>query len=1154
MSEPNPHHLDPGDLAAWLARIGLSKYAAVFAENGIGVDILGDLTEADLAGMGVVLGDRKRLLRAIVLLQDAPPAPTAPAPPPPASPAAAPSQESWRRHLTVLFCDLVGSTPMSHRLDPEDFSQIIRDFQDACSGAITRGSGYIARYMGDGILAYFGYPQAHEDDAQSAVQVGLELVAKVAQLSTPDGEQLHVRVGIATGLVVVVGEAIGSGMSQEQSVVGETPNLAARLQALAEADTVLISDSTYQLVGDMFAYEDRALHQIKGLDMPVRVWRVLRERKNESRFDATRSRNLTQLIGRTPEVTRLSELWAMSKTGKGRVVLVSGEAGIGKSRLGRALLDSVVNEPHYAMRYQCSPHHVQSPLYPIIGQLEHAANFERDDSPDLKLDKLQRILGEGSLDTHGDMALFAALLSIPAEHRYPLPELTPARLRERTIEALVRQLFSLAARRPVLLVMEDLHWVDPTTLELVKRCVEGIKTAPVLALLTFRPEFFPPWLDEPHVSMFRLNRLGHEEVVAMIERVTGGRTLPPDVYAQIVSRTDGVPLFVEELTKTVLESGILREAGDRYELVGPLPPLAIPATLQETLMARLDRLASIREVAQVAAALGREFSYRLLSGVTQMPRTELSAALAQLSGADMIHGRGDPPDSHYIFKHALVQGAAYETLLRTKRRQLHARIAEVLVKEFSGTAETQPELIAHHLSQGGLAESAIQYLRRAAQRSIQRSANAEAISLLKQALDLLHTLPDTPERQQSMLDVDIALGQAMIAGIGYAARETREVFLRAKSHIDDTTEPAKKLAILYGLWAGYYVGSDLPMQREIGEAFLAEANQLGDIAAQCVANRLLGTTLVTLGEFEAGRIRLETACALYNPAEHPRYRFQYGQDINATALCYLTWALWHLGEYDRALEVGQQAMDRAQSLAHPHTIAYTMCHAMGMIDAFRRRPQAIAGYAQDIVHLCEEHGFPFWAAGGRILAGWASTQLGSNGRGLGAVPVRPCRLARQRRKHLGALLPGAGGRSAGPARPAGCIGRARSTRRSPWPRKPARAGRARSCCASRRASCSPAIRPTPRRQRRCWKKAWRSPASSMPGSGRPASPRIWPGSGGPPGGSRRRANCWRGMATADRAAGHRRAKHECCGRPAAGCHPGLTGGCTNPSTSTGGRP
>ncbi len=443
-----------------------------------------------------------------------------------------------------------------------------------------------------------------------------------------------------------------------------------------------------------------------------------------------------------------------------------------------------------------------------------------------------------------------------------------------------------------------------------------------------------------------------------------------------------MPLFVEELTKTVIESGILREAGDRYELVGPLPPLAIPATLQETLMARLDRLASIREVAQVASALGREFSFRLLSGVTQMPRTELAAALAQLSGADMIHGRGDPPDSHYIFKHALVQGAAYETLLRTRRRQLHARIAEVLVKEFASTAETQPELIAHHLSQAGLDESAIQYLRRAAQRSIQRSANAEAISHLKQALDLLHRLPDTPERQQSMLDVDIALGQAMIAGIGYAAPETRKVLTRAKSNINDTTEPEKKLAILYGLWSGYYVGSDMAMQREIGEAFLDEATRIGDIAAQCIANRLLGATLVMQGQFDAGRVRLERAIELYDPADHPRYRFQYGQDIGTTALCYLTWALWHLGDYERALETGKRAMDQAQSLAHPHTIAYTMCHALGMIDTFRVRPAATQTYAYDIIHLCEEHGFPFWAAGGRILAGWANTHTGDGRRGI----------------------------------------------------------------------------------------------------------------------------------------------------------------------------
>ena len=972
-------------IAEWLARADLSKYAAVFAEHGIELDILTDLTEADLAGIGVVLGDRKRLLRAIAAGQPAPPdagpafnpASTASVAVPQPAPA-----ESWRRHLTVLFCDLVGSTPMSHRLDPEDFSQVVRDFQDSCSGSITRGAGYLARFMGDGILAYFGYPQAHEDDAQSAARVGLELVTKIGLLRTSDGEQLRVRVGIATGLVVVVGEAIGTGMAQEQSVVGETPHLAARLQSLAEPGTVLVSDTTHQLLGDMFEYEDLALHAVKGLDEPVHVWRVLREQKNESRFDATRSRNLTQLIGRTSELRRLSELWQGACRGDGRTALISGEAGIGKSRISRALLDIIGDQPHFAIRYQCSPHHMRSPLYPIIGQLEHAARFERDDSDDVKLDKLAKLLSESGIDSQHNTALFAALLSIPAEHRFPMPELSPARQRERTIDALVHQLFGLASRRPVLLVMEDLHWIDPTTLELVNRCQARIPGASVLAVLTFRPEFFPPWLDLPHVSMLRLNRLGHEEVVAMIDRVTGGRSLPADVYQQIISRTDGVPLFVEELTKTVLESGILRDAGDHYELVGPLPPLAIPATLQETLMARLDRLASIREVAQVASALGREFSFRLLSGVTQIPAAELAAALAQLSGADMIHGRGDPPDSHYIFKHALLQGAAYETLLRTKRRQLHARIAEVLVNEFASTAETQPELIAYHLSQAGLAENAIQYLHRAAQRSIRRSANAEAISHLKQALEWLNSLPDTPDRRQSLLDVDIVLGQAMIAGIGYAAPETRQVLNRAKSNIDETTDPEKKLAILYGLWSGYYVGSNLPMQREIGEAFLAEATRIGDTAAQCIANRLLGATLVMLGQFNAGRIRLEQAIALYDPEDHPRHRFQYGQDIGTTALCYLTWALWHLGDYDRALETADRAMKQARSLAHPHTIAYTMCHVLGMIDIFRTQPAATHGYADDIIHLCEEHGFPFWAAGGCILAGWADTHIGDGSRGI----------------------------------------------------------------------------------------------------------------------------------------------------------------------------
>jgi class 3 adenylate cyclase/predicted ATPase len=964
--------------ANWLAEIGMPQYTSLFADNGIELDILPDLTEGDLSGMGIILGDRKRLLRAIAALrdEDAPAVAQSDAPP------TATPDESLRRHLTVLFCDLVGSTPMSHRLDPEDFGEVIRRYQDICTGAIARGAGYTARFMGDGILAYFGYPQAHEDDAERATRVGLELVFKIATLRTTDGEPLHARVGIATGLVVMDGVSIVNKMTGERQVLGETPNLAARLQGLAEPDTVLISDGTHQLLGEIFTCEDRGLHQVKGLTNPVRVWRALRERKTESRFDAVRSRNLTQLVGRASEFTRLMELWATTCKGSGAVALVSGEAGIGKSRLCRALLDAVKGDEHYAMRYQCSPHHMQSPFYPIINQLEHAADFERDDDDDTKLDKLGLLLSQSGVDSKADLPLFAALLSIPAEHRHPLPELSPTSLRERTIKALIRHLLALAARKPVLFVMEDLHWIDPTSLELLNRCLANAKTAPVFMVLTARMEFLPTWLDEPHVYMFRLNRLEHKDVVAMIERITNGRSMPENVYQQIINHTDGVPLFVEELTKTIIESGVLRQAENRYEWVGPMRPLVIPATLQETLMARLDRLESTREVAQVAAVIGREFYFRLLSAVAQMPRTELSAALEKLSGAGLIYGRGDPPESHYTFKHALVQGAAYETLLRAKRRQLHARIAEVVIRDFSSTAETEPELIAHHLIQGGLTESAIKYLQRAAQRAIQRSANAEAIGQLRRARDLLCAQPDTPGRRAALLDVDVDLGQAMIAGVGYAAAETREVLIRAKSYIDEATEPEKKLAILYGLWASYYVGSNLPMQREIGEEFLAEANLIGDSAAQSIGNRILGTTLVTLGDFQAARVLLERAYSLYDPVEHPRYRFQYGQDIGVAALCYLSWALWHLGEYEIALQKSKQAVERAMSLPHPHTKAYAMCHAMGMLDMFRDQPAAVENYATEIIHLCEENGFEFWVSCGQILAGWAKIYLGAREQGV----------------------------------------------------------------------------------------------------------------------------------------------------------------------------
>lgn len=963
-------------IAAWLDGLGLGQYARVFDANAIDMETLPHLTEADLEKVNVALGHRKRIIRAIAALTNGNFETSADF-----SAAATPISEAERRQLTVLFCDLVGSTALAVQLDPEDLSAVIRRFQGTCAAIIKQGGGHIARYMGDGILAYFGYPQAHEDDAESAVRTALDLVAKVGQLLLPSHDPLQIRVGIATG-VVIVGESIGEGSSREQAAVGETPNLASRLQSVAPPNTVVVSASTRRILGDVFVFEDLKAIELKGISGPVEAWRVSGERAVESRFDAKRSGKLTQFVGRQNELKQLLEMWQRAKAGEGHVPLLCGEPGIGKSRLSMTLFDEVATESHITIRHQCSPHHINSPFYPVIRQLEHAARFERDDTNEIKLKKLEALLSLAGQMTVADAPLFAGLLSIPTAGRYPALDLMPEQQKNLTIAAMIRHLLGLARAQPVLFVFEDVHWIDPSTLDLINRAIDPIKEAPILFLITFRPEFFPPWLDRSNVTMLRLNRLGRDQARAIIVDITGGKVLPADVYEQIISKTDGVPLFVEELTKTVVESGLLADAGDRYVDGGPLPAPVIPTTLHDSLMARLDRLAPVKEVAQIAAAIGREFSYRLLACVAPTSGPLLQGALAQLTAADLIFSQGEPPDCTYMFKHALLQDAAYSSLLRAKRQQLHGRIAGALEEQFAHTVETQPELIAHHLTQAGNSRRAIEYLRKAGQRAIERSANAEAIGHLKRGLELLQSLPDDVEHNQLALDLEVMLAQAMIAGRGYAALETMETFLRAKKLINESTKDAQKFSILYGIWACYYVSGEVAMQQVTAAEFLAEAERYGDTAALCLAHRALGTTYVTMGEFIAGRGHLEQARDLYDPEHHPRFRFQYGQDIGATALCYLSWALWHLGYVDQASDIADEAVKRAEAISHPHTLVYTLCHARGMMDVFRRRTQDTRSYAAVVMSLCSEHGFPFWAAGGQILHGWAGTREGEPDAGI----------------------------------------------------------------------------------------------------------------------------------------------------------------------------
>src|SRR5262245_10884410 len=674
----------------WLSSLGLSEYADRFVEQRIDFSILQDLTDNDLKHeLGIMLlGDRRRLLRAIAKL-----AGTASATPQLAA-GSEPltGDDAERRHLTVMICDLVGSTALSTRLDPEDMRVVIDAYHAACARITRNYDGFLAEFRGDGILAYFGYPSAHEDDAERTVRAGLDIIAAVARLETHAAKPLAVRIGIASG-VVVIGDPSREGALRERAVVGETPNLAARLQGLAEPGTIVVAASTRRLLGDLFRLRGLGRHAVKGIAAPVAAWAVEGVSDSESRFEAARAAGLTDLIGREDELDFLLERQRLAWKGEGQIVLISGEPGIGKSRLVAALAERIAGEPHTRLRYQCSPYHTNSALHPFIAQLERAAGFKADDAPEQKLDKLEALLAMGASQVQAVAPLFAALLSISFGERYPPLALSPTQQRRRTLAGLLDQFEGLARRQPILLFFEDAQWADATSLELLDLAVERVRQLPVFALFTFRPEFEPPWAGLPNVGTLTLRGLDRNDVESMVVRVTGGRGLPEEVMKQIVAKTDGNPLFVEELTKAVLETGILVEDAEGYRLDGPLPPLAIPETLQDSLMARLDRLAPVKEICQIGAAIGREFSYPLVRALVGRDETALKQALAQLEQAGLVFRRGEPPEAVYNFKHALVRDAAYESLLKSRRRQLHSSIAKLLVERFPATAEWLPEIV-----------------------------------------------------------------------------------------------------------------------------------------------------------------------------------------------------------------------------------------------------------------------------------------------------------------------------------------------------------------------------------------------------------------------------------------------------------------------------
>ena len=944
------------DVAAWLQDLGLERYVPAFRDNDIDAEVLPKLTAEDLSSIGVTsIGHRRKLLDAIASLGMAVPAAVVTAPAP-----GAPAQvDAERRQLTVMFCDLAGSTALSTRHDPEDLRELIGDYHRAVSKTVGRFDGFVAKYMGDGVLIYFGFPQAHEDDAERAVRAGLAVIEAVGQL--PAREDLRVRLGIATGLAVV-GDLIGEGAAQERGVVGETPNLAARLQGLAMPNTLVIAEATRRQVGGLFDLADLGPQALAGFVEPQRAWRVIGESEVLSRFEALRS-GAMPLVGRDEEVELLFRRWQQAKAGEGRVVLISGEPGIGKSRLTAALSEHIGSEPHTRLRYFCSPHHQDSALYPFIVQLERAAGFARDDTVEAKLGKMRALLAPGSRDDD-DIALLSELLSLPSSAADL--NLSPQRKRERLFEAVISQLEAEARHRPVLMVFEDAHWIDPTSRELLDVTVDRVRRLPVLLAATFRPEFQAPWGGRAHVTRLALNRLGERDGEALVQTLAGNAALTRDIVAEIVERTDGVPLFVEELTKAVVESA---EQGDRVAAVlatTSLAALSVPATLHASLMARLDRLGpAAKEVAQIGAALGREFTYELIDHVAARP--DLDIALGRLSDAGLLFCRGVPPQSSYLFKHTLVQDAAYSTLLRGRRQELHARVAAALEEHFADLVERQPELLAHHLTRAAETERAVAQWLKAGQLAAARSADVEAVSHFNHGLSLLGSQPQTAERDRQEIVLQLAKGVCRPAR-GFSSAEAAEAHARAKDLCEKTGDADHLFVAIWGLWNFRRI-SDLDAASALSDRLLTLVEKNGDVGLRLEAHHTRWTTHFSRGEPAPAQDHCKKGRGLYDFERHRLHAQIYGHDPGVCARTIGAWSEWLLGHPDKALARINDGLALAERLTHPRSLAMARVHA-SMLHQFRRDPEMVLQCIGSAEALAAEKGLALFLDP-RVLRGWA---------------------------------------------------------------------------------------------------------------------------------------------------------------------------------------
>ena len=888
------------DIRTWLEALGLGEHAEAFEAENITPALLGDLDDGDLKDLGLSMGHRKLVLKAA---KEPAPAPTAP------------PREAERRQITVMFCDLVGSTALSEKLDPEDLRALMQDYQKAAGEVIERFGGHVAQYLGDGLMTYFGWPQAHEDDAERAVRASLDIVEAVGAM------ELQVRIGIATG-PVVVGETGAGDASVPKLAVGETPNLAARLQGLAGADEIVVGPSTRRLLGGTFELAGMGEQALKGIVEPVPAHRVTGIAATEGRFEA-RHQHLTPLVGREAEMAMVMARWEQAKAGEGQVIVLGGEPGIGKSRITQALRERVADEPHTRLRYQCSPYHTNSALHPVIEQFERAAGFERSDTPGQKLDKLEPLVSDETA-----RALIAALLSLPVE-RYPALAMSPQKQKEETLRVLAEQVTALAAVEPVLLIFEDAHWIDPTSQELLDLVVPMVAGHNVLAVITHRPEYEPPWTGQGHVSPLMLQRLGKAEAAAMVAQVSE-RPLSDDILSQIVAKTDGVPLFVEELTKTVQESGA--ETAN-----------AIPETLQDSLMARLDRLSPVKEVAQIGACIGREFSQELLAAVSPLNDNELGDALQQLVNSELIHRSGNG----YTFKHALVQDSAYESLLKSRRQQLHLTIANTLVDRFADTVELQPELVAHHYAGAEQPQTSAGYWQRASTRALSQTAFTETQTHARAGLAILSEAPNSAERDRIELDLRNTLGTCLMASIGWTAEAVLET-MEPAIELAEKLEDDQALAVaLWGVWLNLACRGRLNESLKIIEKWNALAEQQTDTDLAIVRDEAASCAYFWMGRFDEGAAATERILKFYSPERHSHIVNFTIHDPKTIALL---WSgghrLWLTGYPDQASARYQDLLDYARAQAHPFDLAFSL--TTGVL------PLVVTGKCDECLAYCDE--------------------------------------------------------------------------------------------------------------------------------------------------------------------------------------------------------